>query len=170
MSAADADRFSFTEHPSIDGGAPDGYRLTVRNRVIGSGAATFRAAAHGVLHWQGHRGAGFTPVSVPDRVEVGAVSIWIVPFGPLHASVRCRVFEVANEPRRVGFGHGTLVGHPQQGWESFVVHHDANDDVRFEIRVVARPAATWMKLAGPFGTLALHRFLTRNLRALDPIL
>lgn len=167
MSTADAEPFSFTEHPAIDGGAPLGYRLTVRDRVIGSGGATFEAAANAVLRWQGHRGAGFVPVSVPARVQLGAVSEWIVQFGPLRATVRCRVFEVVREPRRAGFGHGTLAGHPQQGWESFVVHHDANDDVRFEARVVSRPAAAWMKLAGPLGGVVLHRLLARNLRALD---
>ena len=37
------------------------------------------------------------------------------------------------------------------------------------IRVVARPAAWWMALAGPAGRVALHLLLRRNLRALDAV-
>ncbi|MET0842688.1 MAG: DUF1990 family protein [Mycetocola sp.] len=72
-----------------------------------------------------------------------------------------------DEPRRSGFGHGALVGHPQSGWESYTVSIDDTDVVRLHIRVVWRPAAWWMRASGQFGRLALHLILRRNLGALD---
>ena len=161
--------FNFPGNPSVDGQAPDGYRVTTRSREIGVGRERFESAADAVLSWAVHSGSGFRAVEVPDRVAVGATSVWEVPFGPLHPRVACRVFAVVNEPRRVGFGHGALDGHPQSGWESYVVSLDEDDVVRLRIRVVWKPAAWWMRAAGPFGRLALDRLLARNLRALDPV-
>lgn len=161
--------FNFPGKPSLDGPVPEGYRVTTRVRAIGSGRRQFETAADAVLRWQVHAGSGFRAVDVPDRVEVGATSVWEVPFGPLHPRVACRVFAVVHESRRAGFGHGALEGHPQSGWESYVVSLDEDDVVHLRVRVVWRPAAWWMRAAGPFGRLALHVLLTRNLHALDPV-
>lgn len=158
--------FNFTGTPSIDGPGPTGYRLTTRSRVIGTGRDRFESAAAAVLRWRVHYGSGFHPVDVPERVAVDATSVWEVPFGPVRPRVACRVFAVVDESRRSGFGHGALVGHPQSGWESYTVSIDDTDVVRLHIRVVWRPAAWWMRASGPFGRLALHLILRRNLRAL----
>ena len=73
-------------------------------------------------------------------------------------------------PRSTGFLHAALVGHPQRGWESYLVTHHPDDRVTLDIRVVWRPGAWWMRLAGPASGLALRLLLHRNLRALDPVL
>lgn len=159
--------FNFTGEPSIDGPAPAGYRVTTRSRVIGTGRDHYESAATAVLRWRVHYGSGFRPVDVPERVTVGVRSIWAIPFGPVRPLVACRVFAVLDEPRRSGFGHGALVGHPQSGWESYTVSIEETDVVRLHIRVVWRPAVWWMRAAGPFGHLALHLILRRNLRSLD---
>ncbi len=162
--------FNFRAEPSIAGPAPAGYRLTERSRVIGSGERAFELARRAVYGWGIQRGSGFVPVLLPDRVAVGAVSRFRVPFGPLRPVVVCRVFAVVDEPRRAGFGHGALRGHPQSGWESFMLEWGADDRITMRIRVVARPSAWWMRLAGPAGALALHLLLGRNLRSLDGLL
>jgi uncharacterized protein (UPF0548 family) len=147
---------------------PGGYLLTVRSRTIGTGPDAFAAAAEGILRWGVQRGSGFVPLApLPAEVEVGAVSVFRVPFGPLQPTVTCRVFEVVDDDHSAGFGHGALVGHPQRGWESYIVTHEADNSVRLTIRVVSRPASWWMRAAGPFGILALHLLLSRNLRALS---
>ena len=165
--APDDAPFSFPEKPLLDGPAPTGYRLTVADRVIGHGIRDFEAAVTAVLTWKTHSGSGFIPVRVPAAVALGAVSVWRIPFGPIRPAVSCRVFEVVDEPSRGGFGHGSLVGHPQQGWESYVVHLERSGAVRLRIRVTAKPAARWMAAAGPLGQVALQILLRRNLRSLD---
>lgn len=146
---------------------PPGYLLTVRSRVIGAGADAFAEAAEGVLGWGVQHGSGFEPLApLPAEVTVGAVSVFRIPFGPLKPTVTCRVFAVVDDDHSAGFGHGALLGHAQRGWESYIVTHEADDSVRLTIRVVSRPAAWWMRAAGPFGILALHLLLSRNLRAL----
>lgn len=159
--------FNFAESPSIDGPAPAGYRRTIRSREIGSGEGDFAAAVTAVLHWQTHLGSGFIPVAVPPEVSVGAVSVFRIPFGPIRPVVTCRVFAAVDDATRGGFGHGALVGHPQQGWESYLVTLEPDGSVRLTIRVTARPAARWMALAGPLGLVALELVLLRNLHSLD---
>lgn len=183
--------FNFPGPPALTGDVPAGYRTTIRSRVlyrpdsvhtaadpavsVRDGATTdaaeavFRRAGTAVLSWRAHSGAGFRAVSVPDRVTLGAVSEWEIPFGPLHPRVRCRVFEVVDEPGRVGFGHGALAGHPQSGWESYLVTLD-NNTVTLTIRVVWKPDAWWMRAAGPASALALEILLRRNLGALDSVI
>ncbi|KQS22856.1 DUF1990 family protein [Frigoribacterium sp. Leaf186] len=164
------DDYAFDGEPTLDGPPPAGFHVTTRSRVIGHGRAAFDAAGDAVLHWQVHRGSGFVPLDVPDRVTVGATSVWGVTFGPLHPPVACRVFAVVRSETEIAFGHAALVGHPQRGWESYRVRHHDDDRVTLDIRVVWHPAAWWMRAAGPASALALSLILRRNLRALDEVL
>jgi uncharacterized protein (UPF0548 family) len=160
-------RITLGDTPSLDSAAPQGYRLTERSRVIGTGSAVFDRARDAIWSWQIQRGSRFIAVEVPQSVRVGAVSRFRIRFGPLRPLVTCRVFAVVNQVRRAGFAHEAIRGHPQSGWESFIVEQDADGRVTLRIRVVARPAAWWMRAAGPLGQLALEILLRRNLRALD---
>jgi len=193
------DAWAFEGEPTLSGPVPQGFHVTVVSRQVGHGADDARTAGDAVLGWQVHRGSGFVPLQVPDRVEVGAVSSWAVPFGPLRPQVACRVVRVLDDepadahgeapgdvlgaargasprheprtlPRSTGFLHAALVGHPQRGWESYLVTRHPDDRVTLDIRVVWRPGAWWMRLAGPVSGLALRLLLHRNLRALDPVL
>jgi len=178
------DTFNFAGTPTLERPAPRGYRLTERQRIIGAGRrhrggsgadtaaaadAAFARAREAIFAWQIQRGSGFIGVQVPERVSPGAVSLFRIPFGPVRPAVRCRVFAVVDEPGRVGFGHGALEGHPQSGWESFIVDRRPDGSLALRIRVIARPAVWWMRLAGPFSQLALELLLRRNLRSLDAI-
>jgi uncharacterized protein (UPF0548 family) len=175
------DAWAFEGEPTLSGPVPEGFHVTAVSRLVGTGADDARIAGDAVLGWQVHRGSGFVPVQVPDRVQVGAISAWAIPFGPLRPRVACRVVRVLeDEPvgeledeslaRATGFLHAALVGHPQRGWESYLVTHHPDDRVTLDIRVVWRPGAWWMRLAGPVSGLALRLLLHRNLRALDPVL
>jgi uncharacterized protein (UPF0548 family) len=163
------DGYAFDGEPTLDGPPPAGFHVTTRSRVIGHGRAAFDAAGEAVLHWQVHRGSGFVPLEVPDRVAVGATSVWGVTLGPLRPPVACRVFAVVRSETEIGFGHAALVGHPQRGWESYRVRYHDDDRVTLDIRVVWRPAAWWIRAAGPASALALSLILRRNLRALDVV-
>jgi uncharacterized protein (UPF0548 family) len=189
------DAWAFEGEPTLSGPVPTGFHETVVSRVVGHGAEDAQLAGDAVLGWQVHRGSGFVPLQVPDRVAVGAISVWAIPFGPLRPRVACRVVRVLEDellehepvadepaagapdagvpdalPRSTGFLHAALVGHPQRGWESYLVTRHPDDSVTLDIRVVWRPGAWWMRLAGPASGVALRLLLHRNLRALDPVL
>jgi uncharacterized protein (UPF0548 family) len=201
------DAWAFEGEPTLAGPVPEGFHVTAVSRLVGRGADDARIAGDAVLGWQVHRGSGFVPLQVPDRVRVGAVSCWAIPFGPLRPRVACKVVRVLDDepagatadepvaddadesadgpadprrqarpggppvlPRSTGFLHAALVGHPQRGWESYLATHHPDDRVTLDIRVVWRPGAWWMRLAGPASGLALRLLLHRNLRALDPVL
>ncbi len=189
------DAWAFEGEPTLSGPVPEGFHVTAVSRLVGHGADDARIAGDAVLGWQVHRGSGFVALQVPDRVQVGAVSSWAIPFGPLRPRVACKVVRVLDDepvgetaerpadapgparlggapvlPRSTGFLHAALVGHPQRGWESYLVTHHPDDRVTLDIRVVWRPGAWWMRLAGPASGLALRLLLHRNLRALDPVL
>ena len=163
------DGYGFDGEPTLDGPPPPGFHVTARSRVIGHGRDAFDAAGDAVLRWHVHHGSGFVPLDVPERVTVGATSVWGVTLGPLHPAVACRVFTVVRTDTEIGFGHAALVGHPQRGWESYRVHRHDDDRVTLDIHVVWRPAAWWMRAAGPASGLALSLILRRNLRALDGV-
>jgi uncharacterized protein (UPF0548 family) len=189
------DAWAFEGEPTLSGPVPEGFHVTAVSRLVGHGADDARTAGDAVLGWQVHRGSGFVALQVPDRVLAGAVSSWAIPFGPLRPRVACKVVRVLDDepvgeavdgpadapgpgrlggasalPRSTGFLHAALVGHPQRGWESYLATHHPDDRVTLDIRVVWRPAAWWMRLAGPASGLALRLLLRRNLRALDPVL
>ncbi|UFS58434.1 DUF1990 family protein [Subtercola endophyticus] len=129
-------------------------------------AAFFGFAREALFTWQVQRGSGFVFVDVPPRVELGAVSVFRIPFGPLRPRVICRVYEVTDTPTKAGFSHVALTGHPQLGWKSYHVEQNSTGQVRVVIRVVWRPAAWWMRAAGPLARVALGRVLRRNLLAI----
>ncbi|MCU1407516.1 MAG: hypothetical protein JWQ43_3819 [Glaciihabitans sp.] len=175
--STDPGEFNFPGTPSLDGPAPRGYRITERRRVIAAAspsaqesAALFETLRQAVLTWHIQAGSRFEMLEGPARVAVGVTSRFQIPFGPLHPTVPCRVFEVVDEANRAGFGHGALIGHAQRGWESYLVERRGDGSIEMRIRVVARPAAWWMSLAGPAGLVALHLLLRRNLHSLDGII
>jgi len=177
------DAWAFEGEPTLAGPVPDGFHVTSVSRLIGHGVDDARVAGDAVLGWQVHRGSGFVPLQVPDRVQVGVISTWAIPFGLLRPRVACKVVRVLRDepvdeiaggprplPRATGFLHAALLGHPQRGWESYLVTHHPDDRVTLDVRVVWRPGAWWMRLAGPASGIALRLLLRRNLRALDPVL
>ena len=159
--------FSRSSSPTLFGRAPEGYRLTERSRVIGSGDSDFDRAKQLIWLWRVQTGSRFQPVQMPERVTVGVISQFRIPFGPLRPMVTCRVFTVVDEPRLAGFAHEAIRGHPQSGWESFLVDKGPAGEVTLSVRVVSRPSAWWMRAAGPAAHLALLLLLRRNLRSLD---
>jgi uncharacterized protein (UPF0548 family) len=162
--------FNYRGPRTLSGRAPEGYRITELSRVIGAGDVDFDRARHAIAHWRIQSGSRYVPITVPEQAEVGVVSQFRIPFGPLRPTVTCRVFAVIDEPDVAGFAHEAIRGHPQSGWESFLVERAGNGELTLRIRVVSRPSAWWMRLAGPAGRLALVLLLQRNLHSLDSAL
>lgn len=140
---------------------PQGYhRLEYRTR-IGAGNEVFARAGQALLHWRMHRAAGLpmTATDTPPTIGTNALGRLgpglligrlrtLSPLGLLGFPVPCRVVWTVDEPDRVGFGYGTLEGHPASGEESFVVTREP-DGVHFTIRAYSRSATWYTRLGGP---------------------
>src|SRR5690606_32974384 len=114
----------------------------------------FCRAAKALLSWEMHRRAGGAVyVSLPTA-SVGAVVVVTLGLWRLRIEVPCRVVYEVDEPRRRGFGYGTLPGHPVSGEEAFLVEHRDDDAVVFTVVAFSRPARWYMRLAGPLGVAA----------------
>ena len=80
-----------------------------------------------------------------------------------------RIVFVIEEPNRIGFGAGTLPGHPLSGEESFIVDRRDDGSVWLTIRILARPATWYYRLAGPLVRRVQRVYIARFLRALHPV-
>ena len=140
---------TYPEHGATRGAdkLPAGYRHVVRYQRLGTGQRTFERAAEALFTWRMHRGAGLTALVAP-RPEVGAVVVMRLGPWPVGAIAPCRIVYLEDEPRRRGFGYGTLPGHPAVGEESFVVDWAEDDAVHLTIRAFSRFRMPWA-LLGP---------------------
>src|SRR5262249_23038942 len=65
----------------------------------------------------------------------------------------CRVVWARQDETTIGFGYGTLPGHPECGEEAFVVTRADDGSVLLDIPAFSRPAACYARAAGPLGHL-----------------
>lgn len=101
-------------------------------------------------------------------IATGMTATLRLSVGPFRATAPVRVVYVVDEERRVGFGYGSLAGHPLSGEESFVVEHRDDDSVWIVVRAFSRPSRWYLRLAAPFPRLQQRRLTKRYLRALLP--
>jgi uncharacterized protein (UPF0548 family) len=97
-----------TEHDEL----PAGYHHFRASIELGRGDALMIRAAEAVMTFGVQRGAGLRPVTSASRAAVGVLVIGRAGLGPLALPIPCKVVWTADEPRRAGFGYGTLSGHP----------------------------------------------------------
>ncbi|HEY8471546.1 MAG TPA: DUF1990 domain-containing protein [Natronosporangium sp.] len=136
--------FSYPEVGATrDGALPPGYRhLRYRTRLRSD---SFRAAGEAVLTWRLHRRVGIPFQTVADRAAPGVR----VASGLAWLSAPCEIVWTVDDDGRIGFGYGTLAGHPVAGEESFVVSRDEAGEVWFTLTSFSRPARWYTKVAGP---------------------
>jgi uncharacterized protein (UPF0548 family) len=92
-----------------------------------------------------------------------------VAVGPFTVDSPVRVVYVIDEADRIGFGYGTLPGHPASGEEAFIVERHDDDSVWLTIRAFSRPSTWFYRLAWPIVRLQQAKFTARYLRALHPV-
>lgn len=127
-----------------------GYRtLRYRTRL----SVGFETAVDNVMTWRMHRNVGLRPTADADRAAVGVTMVSRI--GPIKAP--CRVVWVVEEPQRVGFGYGTLPGHPVSGEEAFLVERDT-DGVWFTVVAISRANSRLTRWAGRLVPLAQWLF------------
>jgi uncharacterized protein (UPF0548 family) len=149
-----------------DGPLPAGYRHLDRRERLGAGEATFTRAVDALFGWRMHRGAGLAVLAAPPAPAVGEVVVTRLGPPVLGQRIPCRIVYVVDEPRRRGFGYGTLPGHPARGEEAFVVEWADNDDVYLVIRAFSRPATLLARLGGPVTGWVQNIATERYVRAL----
>lgn len=141
---------------------PDGFHHLEVRSGLGRGDAAFATAAERLMTWRMHAGAGLRVAASADRVAVGGVvRCWL---GPL--PIPCRVVWVVEGPDRVGFGYGTLPGHPEAGEEAFVVSRNDSGLVTLTVSAYSRPGLLLTRLAGPVGRLGQRLVIRRYAGAL----
>jgi uncharacterized protein (UPF0548 family) len=151
-----------------DGPLPPGYRHL--RRVTRIGPVDVAAAAELLLTFRMHRATGVRVDATAPRAAVGVEVTSRLGVGPLRIPAPCRVVWVSsNVDSPMGFGYGTLPGHPARGEESFVVHRDAHGEVWLTVTSFSQPAIWYMAAAGPVAPMlqaAYARLLGLTLRRL----
>jgi uncharacterized protein (UPF0548 family) len=152
---------------------PAGYHLVRRRVRVGLGDQAFAEARAVVLGWGMQRGVGAS-VYPPDATPTEGQTVLVTTrIGPVPITAPCRVVWTVDEPDRVGFGYGTLPGHPVCGEEAFVVTRDdpgtsdSADAVWATILAFSRPATWYARLGGPAGRLVQRWITRRYLRAFE---
>jgi len=163
-----AARLTYSEAGATAGHLPAQYHHVRRHVVIGSGRHAFAEAASAVAAWQVQLRAGLSVSASAPTARPGAVALVGFGIGSLRLTAPCRVVYIVDEPRRQGFAYGTLPGHPESGEEAFIVEHQDDDTVAFEITAFSTPSSAIAKVAGPAGRLVQDWITTRYLRALRP--
>jgi uncharacterized protein (UPF0548 family) len=152
---------------------PAGYHLVRRRVRVGLGDQAFAEARAVVLGWGMQRTVGasvYPPDSTPTEGQTVLVTTRI---GPVPITAPCRVVWTVDEPDRVGFGYGTLPGHPVRGEEAFVVTRDSGGAresagaVWATVLAFSRAATWYTRLGGPVGRLAQRWVSQRYLRAFE---
>jgi uncharacterized protein (UPF0548 family) len=149
-------RFTYPEVGATrEGALPPGYHHLTHRTRLGPGA--LRAAGEAVLTWRMHRGTGARvdasePRAAPG-VQVTTRLVWL--------SAPCQIVWTVDDDDRIGFGYGTLPGHPASGEESFVVSRDGDGEVWFTVTAFSRPAVWYTRAAGPLVPLLQRAYARR---------
>ncbi|MFB6985627.1 DUF1990 family protein [Streptomyces sp. NPDC056230] len=144
------------------GPLPDGYHHLHHRTRVGRGRADLAAAGAAVTDWRMHRGSGARVRASAARAGAGVRVRVSLGLGPFRFAAPCLVVWAAYESDRIGFGYGTLRGHPECGEESFVVELADDGTVWFTVMAFSRPAAWYSRLAGPVVPV-MQRWYARRL-------
>ncbi|HET7326173.1 MAG TPA: DUF1990 domain-containing protein [Nocardioidaceae bacterium] len=143
---------------------PAGFHAAEHRSVLGSDHGRFDRAVDALLHWRMHDAAGLR-MQATGPVAVGVDSLGRLGVGRFAVPVPCRVVWVVREPDRVGFGYGSLPGHPASGEESFVLERVAGEVV-FTVRAFSRGAQWYTRCGAPLARSAQRAYLRRYAGAL----
>ncbi len=144
------------------GSVPDGYRLADREVFLGVGRGLFERAGEGVMNWRLQSGSGMR-VDADGPAERGRIVRGRVGLGPglLGLDIPCQVVWAERSEKLIGFGYGTLPGHPVHGEEAFVVEIDDEDRVTLRILAFSTPAFGILRAFPPASRL-MQRIATEG--------
>jgi uncharacterized protein (UPF0548 family) len=128
-----------------DGLAP-GYTHDINRVQLGAGEVTFRAAKLAIARWKPFP-AAYTNIYPKDcPIKPGRDLVLTARSMGVYFLNPCRIVYAIDEPRRFGFGYGTLPGHVAYGEERFLVEWLDDDSVWYDLRAFSKPG--WLMLLG----------------------
>ncbi|WP_030253456.1 DUF1990 family protein [Streptomyces violens] len=161
---------SYPEHGATQHGPlPAGYKHLHVEVPVGHGRAVFERAGEAITAFRMHRAAGVRIRAGAEVAEPGVPVESGLGVGPLRITAPCRVVWSTYDSDRIGFGYGTLEGHPECGEESFVAELRSDGSVWFTVTAFSRAASWYTRLAGPLVPVfqrAYARHCGRTLRRL----
>ncbi|WP_045693185.1 DUF1990 family protein [Streptomyces rubellomurinus] len=166
--AAHATAPTYPEVGATRGGRlPDGYAHLRRRVHLGHGRAVLARAGRYVLGWGSQLGTGFAVYPHAPAEPGATVLLRLSPPGSRwpRVVIPCRVVWTVDESDRIGFGYGTLPGHPECGEEAFLVSMDDAGEVWFEVTAFSRLAAWYARLGRPVALLCQYLAIERYLAA-----
>lgn len=146
---------------------PAGYDRIAEAAVVGAGSDEFARLAEGIRRWKIQTGSGLRVVAAgpaQDGTNV-ALAKQLPPRGMAHIVFSCRVVWTLDEPRRKGFGYGSLTGHPEAGEEAFVAELDDDGAVTFSVFGFSRAGTVAGAAAAPIARAVARRALRDYLHA-----
>ncbi|MFP4324228.1 MAG: DUF1990 family protein [Anaerolineales bacterium] len=148
------------------GAPPPGYVIDRNAVYLGHGPAAFAAARRAVQDWKMFDLA-WVWLCFPDApiLPGSVVGILARRFG-LWSFNPARIVYLVDEPRRYGFGYGTLPGHVAYGEECFMVSQDDAGDVWYSLVAFSRPAHPLFKIGYPLMRALQKRFARGSLAAM----
>jgi uncharacterized protein (UPF0548 family) len=149
---------------SRDESVPPRYDRVTESAVVGAGMAQFSLLAEGIRNWEIHRRSGLHVLA--DGPARDGVNVAIIKWrAPVAIALSCRVVWTVDDPRRNGFGYGSLPGHPEAGEEAFVAELDPDGAVRFRVFGFTRAGTVATAVARPLTRALTRRALVSYLRA-----
>ena len=145
---------------------PEGYRHLHYRAFLGD--VPLEEAGEAIMSFAMHAASEHIETSTP-RAAVGTTVISLIGVRPFRLRVPCQITWVTEEHDRVGFGYGTLPGHPVRGEESFEVVR-AGDGVWFVVTAFSRAAQWWVAALGPVRPVLQHAYARIRARALRRVL
>ena len=139
------------------GPLPAGYRHLERETILD---APLARPAEILMTWGLHERCGLRPAPTAPRAAVG-VDVTLRFAGVVR--IPCRVVWAEETPESVGFGYGSLPGHPERGEAAFLLEA-IGDRTRFTVRSFSVPGTFVSRLAAPVArriqSKATDRWLT----------
>jgi len=136
---------------------PSGYHRNRGRQLLGRGEAAFAAAADAIRAWRMFPPelATIEPAGIP--IAEGEVAVIVARMSGAWLLNAARIVYVIDEPRRFGFGYGTLPGHAVRGEERFLVEWLTDDTVWYDLDAFSRPRS-WAALGSPIIQRLQRRF------------
>lgn len=156
--------FTYAEVGATRGDLPPGYAHD-RNRVqLGTGDRAFASAKRQLAAW--NMFPSWVQVEPRVPIEAGQMIAVLVNALGVWFTNAARIVYVIDEPRRYGFAYGTLPGHAERGEERFLVEHQDDDTVWYDVRAFSRPRYWPARIAYPLTRMLQKRFGRDSKRAM----
>jgi len=161
--------FSYPDAGASRGVPPTGYRSINESIVAGHGEEAFARLVNGILGWYVHRDSGVRVLAAAPVIAAGVDVALGAKSAGAFIVMTCRVVYVVDEPRRKGFGYGSLPGHPEAGEESFVAELNDDQTVTFTVGGFSRPGTVFTTMVSPIARILAGRAIHRYLQAAKAI-